>query len=259
MVLLALPGLPLRIQKFRADRLAPAGHRPKISAGRPPNYQNIGRPALEGTLSNTYKQKPQLILDYNRYKCGVDILDQLLKGHRPFRATRRWPCVLFFDLIGLSSRASYVLYTNKFVDSHIARKKQRREYLYMLGIELVLLQIVKRRESSNFRYLTKEVRSYIDDLFKSKCGSQDVSVVTPEITPVHCSSIPESSAVPTSTSVPSHLLLLSHMLFLCHFQLMSQFLLLNHLLLLSHMNALHLYHKLSFPVLQLSLDQTFKV
>ena len=156
----------------------------------------------DGSISDTYKQKPQLILDYNRHKCGVDVLDQLLKGHRPYRATRRWPCVLFFDLIGLSSHASYVLYTSKFVDSHIARKKQRREYLYMLGIELVLPQIVKRRKSSSFRYLTKEVRSYIDDLLKSKCGSQDVSVVTPEITPVHCSSIPESSAVPVSFPAP---------------------------------------------------------
>ena len=27
-IFIAIPGFPLRIQKFRADRLAPAGHRP---------------------------------------------------------------------------------------------------------------------------------------------------------------------------------------------------------------------------------------
>ena len=43
----------------------------------------------DGSISDMLKQKPQLILDYNRHKCGVDILDQMLKGYRPYRAT--WP------------------------------------------------------------------------------------------------------------------------------------------------------------------------
>ena len=51
------------------------------------------------SISDLHKQNPQFILDYNRHKCGVDILDQMLKGYRPNRATRRWPCVLSFDLI----------------------------------------------------------------------------------------------------------------------------------------------------------------
>ena len=42
------------------------------------------------------KEKPQIILDYNRYKAGVDKLDQMNKEFRPYRATRRWTLVLFF-------------------------------------------------------------------------------------------------------------------------------------------------------------------
>ena len=126
------------------------------------------------TISDTFKQKPQLVLDYNRHKCGVDILDQML-----------------------------VLYTSKFIDSDIARKKKRREYLYMLGIELVLPQIIKRRDSSSFRYLTKEIRTYIVDLLQEKCSSEAFSVITPEIPIVQTMIIPEYSTARTSSAPPT--------------------------------------------------------
>ncbi|KAI6646348.1 PiggyBac transposable element-derived protein 4 [Oopsacas minuta] len=42
------------------------------------------------------RQKPLSITDYNKNKCGVDKLDQNIKEFRPYRAIRRWPCVVFF-------------------------------------------------------------------------------------------------------------------------------------------------------------------
>ena len=79
----------------------------------------------------------------------------MLKGHRPYRATRRWPCVLF-DLIALTSQASYVLYYTKFPGSSIARKKNRREFLYQLGIELVIPEILRRRNSNSLDIYQKK-------------------------------------------------------------------------------------------------------
>ena len=77
----------------------------------------------EHGVSDTPKLKLHIILDYNRHKCGVDILEQILKGHRPYRAIRRLPCVLFFRWIALTSQASYVLYSPKFSESTIAKRK----------------------------------------------------------------------------------------------------------------------------------------
>ena len=64
-------------------------------------------------ISDTPKRKPNIILTYNKHKIGVDKLDQMNKEYRPYRSTRRWPCVLFFDLISLATHASWVLFCLK--------------------------------------------------------------------------------------------------------------------------------------------------
>ena len=46
----------------------------------------------DSTIGDVPKDKPNMILDYNKHKCGVDILDMLIKGNRPSRTIRRWPC-----------------------------------------------------------------------------------------------------------------------------------------------------------------------
>ena len=42
-------------------------------------------------IVETEKKKPRVIHDYNLHKSGVDKLDQMMKEHRPYRSTRRWP------------------------------------------------------------------------------------------------------------------------------------------------------------------------
>ena len=77
---------------------------------------------------------PKNIFDYNKSKCGVDgKIRMMLKGYRPYRAIRRWSCVLFFDLLVMASQVSYVLYCIKYPDEPICRDKKRRNYLYHLG------------------------------------------------------------------------------------------------------------------------------
>ena len=117
----------------------------------------------DSAIGDGVKQKPQIILDYNRYKCGVDVLDMMLEGHRPKRTTRRWLCIIFFDLIGMS-QASYVLFCSKFVESDVSKKKKRREFLYNLGRELVIPEIRNRKATKSFSHLNKDVRLYIDEL-----------------------------------------------------------------------------------------------
>ena len=74
-----------------------------------------------------------MIHDYNLHKSGVDKLDQMIKEYRPYRSTRRWPCVVFFDILAFVSQASRVLYCVKSPNSFLAKRKYRKEFLYQLG------------------------------------------------------------------------------------------------------------------------------
>ena len=81
-------------------------------------------------ISNGYKNKTQIIIDYNKTKCGVDKLDQELDQYRSYRATARWVLVLFYDLIGFVGVDSWVLYSLKYLDCKIVKQKNRRLPLY---------------------------------------------------------------------------------------------------------------------------------
>ena len=112
-------------------------------------------------ISNTPKRKPQVVLDYNRHKSGVDKLDQMVKEYRPYRATRRWPCVVFFDLIAMSTQASWILFCIKHPHDNITKIKDRKKFLYKLGIQLVTHQLFSRRNSPGFRYLSDDIKKTI--------------------------------------------------------------------------------------------------
>ena len=131
-------------------------------------------------ITDTVKLKPAIIMDYNKYKSGVDVLDHLLKEYRPYKATRRWPCAVFFDLLSISSHASYVIYKHKFPESEIVRKRERRTFLYQLGVELITPQLISRKNSSEYKYLHKDIKSGIDYvILKSRKTSSQVPSIPP--------------------------------------------------------------------------------
>ena len=130
-------------------------------------------------ISSTPKLKPQIILDYNRNKSGVDKLDQMMKEYRPYRTTRRWPCVIFYDLIALATQAAYVLFCIKFPSDVIAKFKSRKKFLYLLGVCLVTPLIKLRKDSPNFRYLSSDVKKTINNICFPKVNKVDgIEVVT---------------------------------------------------------------------------------
>lgn len=47
-------------------------------------------------------KKPQMILDYNHTKCGVDVVDQLCATYSVARVTNRWPMVIFYSMVNIS-------------------------------------------------------------------------------------------------------------------------------------------------------------
>ena len=67
-------------------------------------------------------------VNYNKNKCGVDKLDQLIKEFRPSRTTRRWPCVIFFDLLAFAAHASWVIYCLKNPESNLTKRKTGKSF-----------------------------------------------------------------------------------------------------------------------------------
>ena len=109
-------------------------------------------------ISKLPKKKPNIILDYNRGKGGVDKLDQEIKEYRFYRTTNRWPCLIFYDLIGFVCIACWVLYCIKFPDSPIVRQNKRKEFLYILSKQLCKPIILERQISPGFKLCSKMIK-----------------------------------------------------------------------------------------------------
>ena len=110
------------------------------------------------TIPSGLKRKSNIIIDYNKGKCGVDKLDQALKEYRCYRSTRRWPCVVFFDLIGFACLAAWTLYSIKFPQCPLVKRKNRKEFLYILSKQLCNTLILKRKMSPNFKYCSNLIK-----------------------------------------------------------------------------------------------------
>ncbi|KAK6307271.1 hypothetical protein J4Q44_G00224190 [Coregonus suidteri] len=65
----------------------------------------------DASLSAREDIKPQIILDYNSTKGGVDNLDKVTATYSCQRMTARWPLVIFYNIVDVSAYNAYVLWT----------------------------------------------------------------------------------------------------------------------------------------------------
>lgn len=56
--------------------------------------------------------KPTTILDYNKLKGGVDVVDRMVEHYSCSRPTRRWPMALFYHLLSIAVRNSFIIYSH---------------------------------------------------------------------------------------------------------------------------------------------------
>ncbi|KAL4008950.1 hypothetical protein ACER0C_002802 [Sarotherodon galilaeus] len=95
---------------------------------------------------NTTKRKPNTVTLYNTTKCGVDVMDQMVREYTVRRGTRRWPVAVFYNMIDMAALNAHVLYqacngtqerrvdflvefARELANSHMAGKKARKEQL----------------------------------------------------------------------------------------------------------------------------------
>lgn len=107
--------------------------------------------------------KPNIILDYNKTKGGVDTLDKLVRTYTCKRKTKRWPMVLFFNMIDIAGIAAYNLYKCANPQLYIQRKNNERKiFLKELAMQLVNDHILHRL--SNPRAIKKNVKIAIHQI-----------------------------------------------------------------------------------------------
>lgn len=80
--------------------------------------------------------KPEIITFYNRTKIGVDLVDQLIQNYDVSRSTRRWPLVVFFNLLNISAINALIIFK-------LNQKKsiKRNKFLEDLAWDLIKPQI----------------------------------------------------------------------------------------------------------------------
>nr|XP_023697146.1 piggyBac transposable element-derived protein 4-like [Paramormyrops kingsleyae] len=99
----------------------------------------------DGRICGQEHQKPEIIMDYNATKGGVDNLDKLVTTYSCKRKTLRWPLVIFFDMLDISAYNAFVIWMSLSPEWNRGKLQKRRLFLEELGKTLVRPQIGRRR------------------------------------------------------------------------------------------------------------------
>lgn len=93
------------------------------------------------------KQKPNCILDYNKYKGGTDTFDQLVSTLSCRRKTNRWPMAVWFNCLDVAALATTIVYnTNHPPIREHQGPGQRRNQLKNLCMQLCKQELDRRFE-----------------------------------------------------------------------------------------------------------------
>lgn len=90
------------------------------------------------------KQEPVIITDYNATKGGVDTVDRLCANYSCARNTRRWPMVIFYEMLNIACINCQVIYTANNPET----TKLRRNFLRELAAGLIRPYLEVRAKTS---------------------------------------------------------------------------------------------------------------
>ncbi|KAF4514001.1 UNVERIFIED_CONTAM: hypothetical protein B566_EDAN018653, partial [Ephemera danica] len=102
--------------------------------------------------------KPEIIHFYNETKGGVDTLDHLIQKYSCKRATRRWPMIMFYNLIDIICVAAFVIWRATYPAWNYNKKYRRRLFLESVGLALVEKQIDRRYETCHHNSVRSAIR-----------------------------------------------------------------------------------------------------
>lgn len=98
----------------------------------------------DGRICGQEHLKPEIIMDYNTTKGGVDNMDKLVTAYRCKRRTLRWPLVIFFDNLDSSVYNAFVIWMGLNPEWHRGTLQRRRLFFEEVGKAPVRPQIQRR-------------------------------------------------------------------------------------------------------------------
>ncbi|GFR81612.1 PiggyBac transposable element-derived protein 4 [Elysia marginata] len=115
----------------------------------------------EREVADGEKRKPDVLLFYNQTKGGVDKMDKLAQTYTTKRASKRWPMVLFYNILDLSGIAAGVVFKLKNPASKLCGDDNRADFLRDIAKSLMGAQI--RRRNSMLTKASKALRQTMDN------------------------------------------------------------------------------------------------
>ena len=95
------------------------------------------------SVNDSAKNKPYVILFYNKNKVGVDVVDQMVRKHLTHSGLRRWPAAVWCNILNIAALNAWILY-KKATEKTILRKK----FIFQLIEELRAQYIRRNTEES---------------------------------------------------------------------------------------------------------------
>lgn len=89
-------------------------------------------------------KKPVVILDYNKYKGGVDTFDKMLRCFTCKRKSNRWPMVVFYNMVDVAALAAYRLYELSHPAWKLDKQERRKTFLKEMAMELAKNHLERR-------------------------------------------------------------------------------------------------------------------
>lgn len=123
------------------------------------------------------KKKPEIITFYNSTKGGVDGMDQKVRYYTSKRQSRRWPFVLWTNMMDVAALNSYVVFSTQHPGYFPNRTDKRRLFLRELAEELVKPQMIMRLPIPN---LPKSVQDALKRCGVSKPTEEEVRAQEPK-------------------------------------------------------------------------------
>lgn len=112
-----------------------------------------------GVEINEITGKPEMIMDYNMTKGGVDTVDKMCETYNVARGTNRWPMVIFYSLMNIAGINSFIIYMQNNPSTQI----NRRMFLESLSYDLVNSQLRRRALTTS---LSKTIKLRLSELCK---------------------------------------------------------------------------------------------
>lgn len=112
-------------------------------------------------------KKPEIVLNYNSTKGGVDSFDQMTNNMNCSRKTKRWPLCYFYNMLNITNVNAYVIYMHNFYKTNKNNEKPKNRLQFMLSLHRELTEEWQRHRLT-LPTISKELRTIIQDAVGEK-------------------------------------------------------------------------------------------